>query len=86
MMGATVMPPGAITALLVAYWSGCPDYQREHVVGPLADRLQNAGLIELGTDGMPWTVTERGRVYVDALCAVPLPEQRWVIPTAKEGA
>jgi hypothetical protein len=36
-------------------------------------------------NGPEFTITERGRVYVEALRAVPLPEKRWVVPASHPG-
>lgn len=33
-----------------------------------------------------YVITERGRVYVEALSAVQLPERRWVMPSVAPGA
>lgn len=34
--------------------------------------------------GQVYVIAERGRVYVEALCDVPLPERRWVMPDRTE--
>lgn len=39
------------------------------------------GLLERGAEGQPrYIATEGARVYVMALCDVPLPVRRWIIP------
>ena len=39
-------------------------------------------LLEIADDPInAYSLTERGRVFVDALCEVPLPIQAWVMPS-----
>ena len=39
-------------------------------------------LLELADDPInAYILTERGRVFVDALCEIPLPIQAWVMPS-----
>lgn len=37
-------------------------------------------LVERSSENVPYTLTERGKVYLDALERTPLPVQQWVIP------
>lgn len=42
-----------------------------------------AGLLKFSSDAVPsYSATPGLRVYVDALCHVPAPEQQWIIPSA----
>lgn len=75
------MAPGPMTALLVVYWSGDPLLQESMVTKHAADLLMGEGLVEYA-EAMPWRVTEKGSVFVRALCAVPLPVQQWGVPHA----
>lgn len=47
-------------------------------------RFMDDGLITASgvccQDEHPFKLTERGRVYLDAMMSLPLPEQRWVMP------
>lgn len=38
-----------------------------------------------GTSNATYSITERGRVYVEAVLAVPMPERRWVMPSSSPG-
>lgn len=38
--------------------------------------LQQDGILTIGADGGP-AVTEKGKVYVDGLCTLDYPSQRW---------
>lgn len=59
----------------------------EHACSP-AVYQQRGALVELGLlkeDGewpAGYRTTERGNAYVEALCAMPLPIQKWVMPDA----
>lgn len=49
--------------------------------------LIGLGLVEhviKGKHGHQYGTTDRGAAYVDALCSVPLPVQRWAIPAQAE--
>jgi hypothetical protein len=71
--------PGEIAALMVVHFT--PDRTMQN--GVLDDwtrgRLLNDGLIESSHGGTMQT-TMRGVAMVEALSAVPLPIQRWVMP------
>jgi len=56
-------------------------------VGESIQRFLSAGLlVETDVEGI-YDTTEGGRMYVEALCAVPLPVQRWVksVTASEEG-
>jgi hypothetical protein len=60
------------------------DFSAPAVRDAINDFKGELGLLELepaGSDfARTYRLTERGEVYVAALCALPLPTQRWVIP------
>lgn len=80
------MPAGQLHVLLWHYFvpvspypEPCGNHRR------FVDNLIGEGLLEydrerahLSTD--QFEVTERGRVYVEALLKTPLPVQKWVVP------
>jgi len=66
-----------------------PDHRNSPVVAAYRHDLQEAGLIKPdpqehpeGIEGSGWITTDKGRAYVDALCSLPLPECKWIIPNA----
>jgi len=44
------------------------------------EQLQEDGLVEKGLRDGEWKTTARGSAYVELLCEVPLPEQKWIDP------
>lgn len=78
-----MMSPACVRALLWVYAIAEPLPKTAEFI---VDELIGDGLIRPRQERMnpdcEYEVTERGQVYVEALCAVPLPVQRWVIPSA----
>lgn len=76
------MSPGEIEILL-HYWC-CPTlHPRADIayVGETLQRFIDAGLfVRSEKSGSGVDATEGCKVLVDALCAVPFPVQRWVMP------
>lgn len=70
-----------VRALLYCYYS--PERDPDDGWGRSMVRLLHLGLVAspTGPDGR-YTVTERGRVYCEAIRAVPLPVQVWEMPQA----
>lgn len=62
-----------------------PDIDRDPpIYQPTMAMFERDGLLETNpskeTDDDPqWRITPRGRAYVDALQAVPMPEQIWIV-------
>lgn len=49
--------------------------------GRAIDRLLKAELLTVHHEAPPrWRITPRGKAYVEALCRVPWPIQKWVMP------
>jgi hypothetical protein len=75
--------------VLVHYYARCedhPDLARNPPAWRIAVReFTEQGLMREGTDGMSYSLTERGTAYVDALQRVPLPVQIWVIQSNVSG-
>lgn len=64
-----------------------PDHAASPVVAACRRDLLEHGLIEpdprahpKGVEGSGWTTTAKGRAYVDALCSLPFPVCKWIIP------
>jgi hypothetical protein len=58
-----------------------PEHANSAAVEEYRNDLLSANLIEPSDNsGSGFTTTERGRVYVDAICSVPWPVQKWVMP------
>jgi hypothetical protein len=79
MTGEESLPLSDIGLLLWCYWS-IESFPATHhfSVNHAAGRLIDAGLLTIG--GGRHEVTDRGRVYVEAIRALPLPQQRWLMP------
>jgi len=82
------MTPLKITMMLHYYAIAAP--YSEHNLAHARSSAVHEQRQELLTDGMifqddgresGWGVTEKGRAYVDALLAIPLPVCKWVIPS-----
>ena len=74
--------------ILLHYYSRGDDYRDGDFSAPAVrsaiDSFRGVlGLLQEnpGKGGGAYHITERGKVYVAALMDVPLPEQRWVMPT-----
>lgn len=79
----------AIEVLLRLYYTG-ENFHPDQINGGKAwctarDWLHGEGLIETGgaERGRAWEVTERGRVYVEAIRALPLPVCAWIMPASE---
>jgi hypothetical protein len=80
------LPPGPLMELLHYYTCGVPWVAPSG--GKSFDReLHEAGLIRPASAPRPsewpdrkWEVTDKARVYVEAVVGTPLPVQVWVIP------
>lgn len=79
--------------ILLHYYACANDFRDGDFTAPavseaIEDFRCKDGLLCAGGDGNhgpTYQLTPRGRVFVDALCALPLPEQVWVMPAqAKE--
>lgn len=44
----------------------------------------SVGSLQFPPPAPHYAVTEKGRVYIDALCTVPLPIQAWTMPKEKK--
>lgn len=77
----TVLSPGELMVMLHYHCSPVP------YTGPatpkwadeVVHRLWQMGLLAKNGAG-EWESTERGKVYVQLVCATPLPMKRWVDP------
>ena len=78
--------------MLLHYYSRADDYRdgdfsapavREALEGFKRDELLAAD--QADPPRTCYVITERGRVYVEALRAVPMPERRWVMPSMTAG-
>ena len=79
-----VLTPGQLAALATVGTGteAIPSVMRSVVI----DMASGHGWLLIEHDGKDaFRLTERGRVYLNALCDLPLPQQRWVIPTTGEG-
>lgn len=69
----------------VSYGAGDSD---AHAISPAVrnykKELVDAGLLEFCDDGIRVKTTEALSVYIEALCSVPLPVQKWVIPESEK--
>lgn len=85
-----VLAPIHMKRLLEIYCSpakqNCPHLMSSTGSCRPIDELMRWGLIEresiryIETDEHGWNVTEKGRVYVEALLRLPLPVQSWSVP------
>lgn len=79
--GDNGMTLSEIRVLLWHHYSPAPYPEDNSNIGAAYSNLISLGLLEseeLGTQKM--RTTERGAVYIEALRAVPLPVQKWVMP------
>jgi hypothetical protein len=82
------MTPFSIEIVLHYYYSP-EEHRGSHapIWGGTIQFLLDEGLLakraELSEYGASYEATEKGRAYVEALCAMPFPVQKWVMP--KEG-
>ncbi len=74
--------------MLLHYYSRADDYRDGDFSAPAVQEalegFKRDELLAADQAGPPRTcyvITERGRVYVEALRAVPMPERRWVMPS-----
>lgn len=77
--------------ILIHYYTRADDYREGDFSAPAIREIIDSfsagpdSLIERSTHrGQCYTVSDRGRVYVEALMAVPLPVRAWVIPKSAE--
>jgi hypothetical protein len=89
--GQAAMPPplpppaasqlGGLTGLDIAWLlrMDCEPVDPDTVCEKSIGNLERAGLIVPGAI-TAFALTERGKAYVDAIRALPLPIQRWVMP------
>jgi hypothetical protein len=67
------------------YWYSPTQWAEGHINSPASreihERLYHAGLLETDVVGKYMCVREAMKPYVEALCAVPLPKQVWMIPS-----
>lgn len=93
-MSLVVLAPVHLLPLIEVYCSAaaqnCPHVkERQGSFQPLKE-LQQMGLIEregikyIDGDDHGWRVTEKGRVYVDAILSTPLPVHCWTVPVRVE--
>lgn len=79
-MNKRTMFPSQLAMLIRCYYSGymrtSHEDDRESLENALSVLIKNA-LVTDGTDG--YTVTDRGKVYVESLLETPLPIQKWVM-------
>lgn len=60
-----------------------PQHARSPAVFEQRSSLIRDEMLALDPDSMSgYRVTERGRAYVEALCALPLPIKKWIMPAA----
>lgn len=70
-------------AIAEPYAKGDPDHANSRAVREQRQLLINDELIEPDEmSGSGFRATDRGRAYVEALCAMPLPVKKWVMPDA----
>lgn len=76
--------------MLLHYYSRADDYRdgdfsapavREALEGFKRDELLEEDKAD--TPRTCYVITERGRVYIEAIRAIPLPERRWVMPVCQ---
>ncbi len=78
--------------ILLHYYTRPVDYDdgdfRAPVVREAIDKFSKAGILKRKDPFPPYPESYEGtdglRVYVEALCAVPFPELRWVMPNTGE--
>jgi len=76
------MTPVALEVLLHYFYRGEPLKTENEAQERALDYLLHAKLLDLvaSDEGSCYTISERGKVHVEGLCAMPLPEQKWVHP------
>lgn len=73
-------------AVLLHYYVKCtdhPDIERTPPIWrPTIERFQSLDLLKVGIEGAErvYDLTDRGRVYIEKLLTIPLPEQSWGYP------
>jgi hypothetical protein len=79
------MTPYEIEVMLW-YYCRCEDHEdmsrNPPVWRPTIDQFMRDGMLVAGSDrnDMCYSITERGKAYVDHLCAVQIPICKWVQP------
>ena len=73
--------------ILLHYYARANDYLDGDFSAPAVrqaiDDFKSENMLEraTGESGATYQITERARVYIEVLLSVPLPMQRWVMPT-----
>lgn len=57
-----------------------PEHANSALVRDQRVDLENKDLLEYNATDQTWHTTERGKAYVEFLCAMPLPVTKWVMP------
>lgn len=74
--------------MMLHYYTSADPYAKDDPWHASSDAvsLQRTMLVRDGllgnACGTDWVVTDRGRAYVEALCNMPLPVKKWVMPDA----
>lgn len=83
------MTPLQITMMMHYYASAAPyalddpTHANSPAVKSQREKLVNVGLLQECPDCLSgYRTTTRGDAYVDAICKLPLPVQKWVMPNA----
>ena len=77
--------------ILLHYYACANDFRDGDFSAPAVreaiDRFKDGEMLTIddGKGVATYMLTERGRVYVEAVLAVPLPERRWVMPAMAHG-
>jgi hypothetical protein len=73
--------PFAVSLMLTCYWSPEPVTERAQDWSTEAGVEINAWLVAQGLiDPKTWRATERGKAWVEFICATPLPFAKWTLP------
>lgn len=73
--------------IILYYNSHLTDFRNGELTAPAVassiKMLLGEGILIRATepDFLRYTISEKGRFYVDALCSLPLPVATWIIPT-----